>query len=242
MSSWLFAETMLLSPYDLIIVMILPLFVLLALWLVMNRKKLGDKFRKRFRRGWAVKVRQHLTAKNVIERVVVPNDRGFFELDDALYQYRQEVAEWDEEDKLWCVDIYVGQTSPGVPHVVTIPNETFKLTDEGKIIKMDDTEKSKGVPTWVAVHHTVGRALINQKTAEDNLEAVKSKVVQDIVTSTANEFALLKPAVYLLGAIGVVMLVGFAVVYYKTTEAAAAASLAATIAANANHIAAAGHA
>lgn len=181
-----------------------------CLWLISYvyqvRGRVIDHFNLTFRRSRVIKVNLHTRSGPNIERFVVPDDRGFYEVAGGIYQFLKEVSIQNARYKIPEVTQAQGQISPSIPAIVevtTIQND--KLTKE-----------TKEVPSWLLFWGSQTPAKINGKTAEEMRNFARSKIVNDAMTATSQTIATINSQKIFLIAIcaGVAILILAQVLIY----------------------------
>ncbi len=194
------------TPWQLVNLMMMPLFLLAAFWLLKNRNRLSDWWNITFNKARTVKVNLLTASGRNIERFIKPDNRGILHINGSAYVFDRDFSVLNSLYRIpesWYIE---GQISPVGPDFVE-----HKVKTRVKVARDDGTtvEEERELPSYTVSFSKVTAKRIGDKTGHEIEELLKSKIVEDIVRASSKEMAKLELMFYILLGVAAICLLGF---------------------------------
>lgn len=198
------------TPAQLIQVFIFPWFVMVAFWLIKNRKRLTDKWNLTFNKARTVKVNFLTSSGRNIERFVKPDSRAIMHINGGSYTYHKDFSSLNAEHRIPEVWVMENQPHPVGGDIVRLVSKTkVKEPQTDGSVKEVDAE----VPTiLLSFTHSTAQKLMG-KTALEIEEMLNSKIINDIVNASSKQMQKLEMMFYIMLGVGGLCVIGFLTIY-----------------------------
>lgn len=192
-----------------------PIIFGVIAWFIVNHKRLPDKFNLMFRRARVVKVNFLTAAGKNFVLFRVPDRRGNFNIRGGFYVYPREQNVYDAYLRVPEVSFLEGQIHAVTPEILEnfaeIPVKVEK--DDGSIV----TEIKK-VPFYVASYRGLSPEKLKEWTSQEVMSALNSHIIEDIINASAKQLQRLELMFYLMIALVIIALVGFAITWNNVSD------------------------
>lgn len=185
-------------------------FLLLCIWAIKNRKTLKDKFNLIFRRKKVVKINFRTATGFIIERYIIPNERGIANIDKGSYFINRDLCDFNAKYRIPEITFIETQPSVAVPELMVQEIETDVLipTSDGSVV----TQKKK-VPNYVLSTRRLTPKQVEKLTAQEIRTALDSKIIRDIVNATNPQMQKLDIMFWCVVATIPILLIGLYIIH-----------------------------
>lgn len=198
----------------LMLILLLP-SAISAIWAIKNRNTLKDKFNLIFRRKKVVKINFRTATGFIVERYIIPNERGIANIENGSYFINRDLCDFNARYRIPEITFIETQPSVAVSDLLmqTVKTKVKKITAAGEIVEVDEE-----VPNYVLSTRRLTPKRVSDLTAQEIRSALDSKIIQDIVTATNPQMQKIELMFYVMIGTGVVCLIGFYLIHNEIAQ------------------------
>lgn len=168
------------TAVHLIVFAVAALLPIIIWYLKTYRGKLMDRFNLMFRRAKTIKVNLK-RGNRTIERYIVPDKRGIFQIGDGIYTYISEMSDWNTRYGIPEITVVEGQVVPPIPDIIESETEQEVIVRKAEGITSKELRK---VPFYMLTWKKLSPEKLKGLVAEEIKMALNSHIVEDVLTAS----------------------------------------------------------